>query len=114
MFVAAELPVNERDFSGMVFVEYAVIENQVTIGADHNFLFALLPNLIGFDPISFQVARGGIVTESLAVLGEVCECVIGLANQEELAVVVPVDEAAHGSVSLRISVFWRYCVSPKV
>jgi hypothetical protein len=73
VFVAAELSVNKGDFSGMVFVEHAVIENQVSVGTDDEFLFALLPDLTGFDPISLQVARWCVVTESLAVLGKVRE-----------------------------------------
>ena len=57
----------------MVFVEHAVIKNQVTIRTDHDFLFALLPDLVGFDPISLQVACWCVVTEALAVLGKIRE-----------------------------------------
>jgi hypothetical protein len=73
VFIATELPVHECDFSGVVFVEHAVFTNQISVGADHDFLFALLPDLIGFDAIFPQVPCGCVVTESLVVLDEVRE-----------------------------------------
>ena len=81
VFIATELAMNERNFSGMIFVEYAVVKDQVSIGADHDFLFALLPDLIGFDAIFSQIARWCVVTETRAVLGEVRQGVVGLAHQ---------------------------------
>jgi hypothetical protein len=114
VFIATELAMNERDFSGMVFIEHGVVKNQVPVGADHDFVFALLLDLVGFNVISSQVARGRIVAEALVMLGEVRQCVIGSAHQQELAVIVAVDEATHGSVSLRIGLFRLYCVSPNL
>ena len=98
VLVTAVLLVDQTYFSRVVFVKNAVIENDESVLTEHNLIFAGIPDLFGGDSISFQVSGGRIMAEILGVVGKVGQGVIGLGDEQELAIVVSRDSRVHGSV----------------
>ena len=114
VLVAAVLLVNQTHFSRVIFIKHAVIKNNESVWAWHNLVFAGIPNLLGSDTISFQIPSWCVMTEVLGVVGEVSQGVIGLGDEQELAVIVAGDSSAHVLVFGTEQVFAHNCVSPEL
>ena len=85
--IATVLTANELDREREILVEHGIVKDNHSLVAEDDLLTGLLPDQMWREFVVVQQPVELIVTELLAVIGEICQRVVDLTADQELAVI---------------------------